>query len=157
MSDYGVPSELDGALDWVWADVRLERCRNYWVATVDERNRPHATPVWGLWDSRAQRFWFSCSPQSLKARNLARNPHVVVAADDSVEVVSLEGRARAVPGGDRRVAERYAAKYEPDLEKAKEMVDFVLSHAMFEVEPMKAIGIIEREDEFAVRATRWVW
>jgi hypothetical protein len=55
------------------------------------------------------------------------------------------------------VAEAWAAKYEPDAEKALGMVEFMLSHAMVEVTPTKAIGIIEREDDFARRATRWAW
>ena len=157
MADYGVPTEVEGALPWAWAAQRLRETRNYWVATVDPRGRPHATPVWGVWDDERERFWFSCSQRSLKARNLASNPRVVVACDDSVEVVSLEGSARRVLDGDREIATRYAAKYEPDPVKAAAMVEFVLSHAMFEVAPRKAIGIIEREEEFAARATRWTW
>jgi hypothetical protein len=30
-------------------------------------------------------------------------------------------------------------------------------NTIFEVTPERAFGIIEREDEFAQRATRWVW
>ena len=37
------------------------------------------------------------------------------------------------------------------------MQDFVLANAMFEVRPLRAFGIIEREDEFAATATRWTW
>ncbi len=157
MSDYGVPSDLAGALEWSWADERLTRCRNYWIVTVDGHGHPHATPVWGLWESAEERFWFSCAPSSLKARNLARNQNVVVAVDDSVEVVSMEGVARLVDVGDRAVAQAYAAKYEADRDKQAEMVEFVLAHTMFCVTPVKALGIIERIDEFQLSATRWVW
>lgn len=37
------------------------------------------------------------------------------------------------------------------------MEAFVRSHAIIEVTPDRAFGIIEREDEFAQRATRWRW
>ena len=32
-----------------------------------------------------------------------------------------------------------------------------LENAIFEVIPQRGFGIIEREEEFAQRATRWVW
>jgi hypothetical protein len=156
MSDYGVPADLEGVLPWSWAEARLERTRNFWVVTVDPAGRPHAMPVWGVWMSSAEEFWFSCAPGSRKARNLATNPHVVVAGDDSVEVVSIEGRAEPAEGG-RSVAERYAAKYEPDPVKQAELVEFVLANRVFRVTPDRAFAVIEREDEFATRATRWVW
>ena len=159
MADYGVPTDVDGALPWVWASERLERCRNFWIVTVDHAIAPHAMPVWGVWIDADERFFFSTSPNSLKARNIADNPRVVVAADDTVECVSMEGlatRLDAGPVADTYIA-RYVEKYEPDPVKAEAMVGFVGSHAMFIVRPVRAIGIIEREDEFAARATRWSW
>ena len=156
MATYGVPTDLAAALPWSWADERLARSRNYWVVTVDPASRPHATPVWGLWLSEPEQFWFSCAPDALKARNLARNPNVVVMVDDTVEVVSVEGTASPLVA-DRSMATKYADKYEPDPVKHAQMIDFVMKHAGFLVQPRKAISIIEREQEFAERATRWVW
>jgi hypothetical protein len=37
------------------------------------------------------------------------------------------------------------------------MEAFLRSHAIIEVSPERAFGIIEREEEFAKRATRWSW
>jgi hypothetical protein len=34
---------------------------------------------------------------------------------------------------------------------------FVRGNAIVEVVPVVAFGIIEREEEFALRATRWRW
>jgi hypothetical protein len=166
-----VPEGLDGVLPWSWAEERLVRARNYWVVTVDALGAPHATPVWGVWAVEQERFWFSCAPSSLKARNLRGNERVVVAPDDAVEVVSLEGVARrsVSDGGaverdtverdivERDIADRYAAKYEPDPGKRAALAEFVLENSLFAVRPTKAIAVIEREDEFAARATRWVW
>ena len=116
-------------------------------------------PVWGLWSDADQRFFFSCAPSSLKARNLAANPSVVVAIDDTVEVVSLEGVAAPVdvgPDTDRYIA-TYVEKYEPDPVKAAAMMAFVAANSMFCVTPHRAFAVIEREEEFGPQATRWVW
>ena len=115
-------------------------------------------PVWGVWDGTVTRYMFSGSPNSRKARNIAQNPHVVVMVDDTVECVSVEGTARVVePGEPEREVwiERYMAKYGP-LEEALS-AEFIRDHLMVEVTPTRAFAIIERADEFATRATRWVF
>ena len=161
MADYGVPADPDGALPWEWAQQRLIANRNYWVVTATVDGRPSAMPVWGVW-LPDDHFWFSCSPNARKARNLAANPHCVVMVDDTVECVSVEGVARAVAAGDEpdavdRVADAYLAKYWDDPSEHEQMREFLLSHALFEVTPSVAFGIIEREDAFSQRATRWRW
>jgi hypothetical protein len=162
MSDYGVPRELAGTLPWIWAEERLVANRNYWVVTASAMARPHAMPVWGVWLPETDRFWFSCSPNARKARNLVENPQCVVTVDDTVECVSVEGRARrADPAGDADEVDRavagYLTKYWADTAVHSEMEVFLRSHALFEVTPQRAFGVIEREDEFAQRATRWRW
>lgn len=158
MADYGVPESPDGLLGWEWAESRLARSRNYWVATASAAGRPHAMPVWGIWLPETERFVFSCADGSRKARNLRENPGVVVTADDSVEVVSLEGTATEIRTGDiPDVIERYAVKYESDPEKRATLAAFLADTTAFEVTPERAFGIIERPEEFGQRATRWVW
>ena len=49
----------------------------------------------------------------------------------------------------------YIDKYWDDPAVHAEMEAFLRGHAMFEVTPLVAFGIIERDDEFAQRATRW--
>ena len=162
MPDYRVPDEPEGLLPWDWAVQRLVPNRNYWVTTVSQDARPHSMPVWGVWmpdDS----FWFSCGPTSLKARNLASNPAVVVAIESTVEVVSIEGKARLVNGDAvelNDVINAYTDKYvtldNPDP-PAEELADFLLQNAFFAVTPELGFGIIERPDEFSAGATRWRW
>lgn len=154
MSGYGVPAELDGALDWSWAEEQLHSSRNYWVVTVDAAGRPHAMPVWGVWF--ADRFWFSAAPTAFKVRNIERNPHVVVTGEDTVNVVSIEGTATRTDGR-WDVAEAWAERYESDPGKRREMAEFMMGGAFFEVTPVKAFGLIESEERFASSATRWVW
>ncbi len=72
--------------------------------------------------------------------------------------MSVEGTASELPADRQKTAaETYATKYEPDPAKRADMVEFVTSHSMWEVVPQRAFAIIEREEEFAQRATRWVW
>ncbi|MBA3267912.1 MAG: pyridoxamine 5'-phosphate oxidase family protein [Acidimicrobiia bacterium] len=162
MSDYGVPADPAGTLPWAWAQERLVGNRNYWVVTASASARPHAMPVWGIWLPETDRFWFSCSPNARKARNIAENPRCVVTVDDTVECISVEGRARVVDQArdgdaiDHAVA-GYLTKYWDDPAVHPEMNTFVRSHAIVEVTPELAFGIIERDDEFAQRATRWRW
>ncbi len=161
MSDYGVPAELDGALPWEWAQERLIRNKNYWVVTVSADGRPAAMPVWGAWLAD-DTFWFSCSPNARKVRNLASNPNCAVMIDDTVECVSVEGVARRVdPDRDADAVSRAAAawvtKYWDDPSQHDEMAGFFRSNALYEVAPTKAYGMIEREEDFGPKATRWVF
>jgi hypothetical protein len=154
MPDYGVDTPDWSPLPWSWAAAKLAAGRNYWVVTASAAARPHALPVWGVWDDGDQRFAWSCAPRSRKAANLAANPQAAVAVDDTVECLSIEGRAARVDGTREDVwIERYLAKYQPlapDLSG-----DFLRQNLVIEFVPERAFAIIEREEEFATRATRW--
>jgi len=156
MQAYGVPTELEGTLPWVWAETRLVAARNYWLTTVDPQSRPHSMPVWGVWLTSPDRFWMGCDPSALKARNLAANPAVVVAPGDTIEVVSVEGTAAPRPPT-QVVAQAFGDKYEPDPVKRAEMVGFFMESSMYEITPIKAFGMIETPEDFGPAATRWVW
>lgn len=158
MADYGVPSDTDGVLPWSWAEERLVASRNLWVVTASPEGRPHAMPVWGVWVADSGTCVFSCSPNSRKARNLTANPRATVAVDDTVEVVVVEGTARAVaPATVDAALDAYVNKYWETEAERTEGKAFVSSHEVWELTPERAFGIIEREEEFAERATRWVW
>ncbi len=157
MTDYGVGGQDWSPLPWDWARERLLPARNYWVVTVSADGAPHAMPVWGVWDADESRFAFSCARSSRKAANLAVNPQVVIAPEDTVECVSVQGRAAEVTDAARRRVwvKRYLAKYQPLSSELT--AEFVVANLLVEVTPAVAFGVIEREDEFATRATRWRW
>ena len=67
MPDYGVDTPEWEPLPWSWAAERLGANRNFWVVTVSTDGRPHALPVWGVWNDDEGRFAFSCSPRARKA------------------------------------------------------------------------------------------
>ena len=157
MPDYGVDTPAWSPLPWSWAAERLLSSRNVWVVTVSGQGRPHAMPVWGAWDDDEHRFAFSCGPRSRKARNLAANPHAVIMTESTVECLSVQGRADVVDDETRREEwiARLLAKYQP-LAPAMD-AHFLRQHLMVEFRPDRAFAIIEREEEFSTRATRWVF
>jgi hypothetical protein len=65
-------------------------------------------PVWGLWLDDA--VVFSSSPSSVKARNIRREPRLVIHLESGDEVVILEGAAEHVPLDDA-IADANGAKY----------------------------------------------
>lgn len=156
MPDYGVDDPSWSPLPWSWAAERLERARNLWVATVSADGRPHALPVWGVWNDDDAMFAFSCAPRSRKASNLRANPWAVIMTEDTVECLSIEGRAGPIEDARTEVwIERYLDKYRglaSDLS-----ADFLRANELFAFRPERAFGIIEREEEFSTRATRWLF
>ena len=157
MPDYGVDTPEWRPLPWSWAAERLVAARNIWVVTASAEGRPHALPVWGVWDEGDHRFGFSCGPRSRKARNLAANPQAAILTESTVECLSIEGRAAPVAdeAGQDLWIERYLAKYRPiapDL-----TADFIRQNVLVEFEPERAFAVIETEEEFSTRATRWVF
>ena len=157
MSDYGVDTPGWQPLPWSWAAERLAGNRNFWLVTVAGSGAPHALPVWGVWDEGERRFAFSCSPNARKARNLSENPRCVVMTDNTVECLSIEGHAARIAAEQRREEwiGRYLGKYAPTAPELS--ADFIRAHLLFEFEPDRAFGIIERDEEFATRATRWMF
>jgi pyridoxine/pyridoxamine 5'-phosphate oxidase len=134
--NYGIHEAAEGMLDWAWADERLARSRNYWIVTADEDGRPRALPVWGVWFDDA--VVFGTSPRSRKARNLERDPRVVVHLESGDEVVILEGEVETVEPGDE-IADAFEQKYDwrPELAGAD-------SAGWYRLRPQRAQAWLER-------------
>lgn len=149
MPGYGIaPPEEGELLPWEWAVERLERARHYWVATANAEGTPHLAAVWGVWHDDA--CYFSTGGESRKARDLRARAECSVTTPDPVETVVVNGRAERVleTGRLRAVADVYAAKYGSPFPEPDE-------NPLFAVLPSTVIAVIEREPEFAQRATRW--
>ncbi|MHB8376630.1 MAG: pyridoxamine 5'-phosphate oxidase family protein [Dehalococcoidia bacterium] len=157
MPGYGLApaSEGQGLLPWSWAADRLARTRNYWLTSVRPGGAPHVMPVWGVWLD--DRFYFSTSPTSRKARNLAAQPQCVLTADDPREAVIVEGLAGIVD--DAATVERIIAAYNPKYGWALTAAD----GPFYLVRPRVVFGFIENSDagagsgDFAQTATRWTF
>src|SRR5258708_34902137 len=100
MPGYGTLPANEGAglLPWSWAEERLVASRNYWLTSVWPNRGPHSMPVWGMWHENA--FLFSSSKPSRKAKNLGQNPRCVVATEDALNPVVVEGVAELLTKGE---------------------------------------------------------
>jgi PPOX class probable F420-dependent enzyme len=148
---YGVPTDASGAdlLPWSWAVEQLTLARNYWVCTTRSDGRPHTAPVWGLWLDDA--VWFSTAPSSVKGRNLARDPRVVIHLESGDDTVILEGEAER-PSDDRaleRFIDLYEEKYGYRIESPR------AEHSVFVFKPR--VAQTWTEPDFPRNATRWVF
>jgi general stress protein 26 len=153
MPDYGVraPDEGTGLLPWSWAEERLTSSHNYWVVTLWPDGRPHAMPVWGVWDDD-DLFWFTSGVRSRKARNIANDPRCVVTTEDEQHPVVLEGHGeiRKVVEEIEHVLELVNSKYGTDY--GMDMMD-PEKNATIRVRPRWAFGL--DADDFTGSPTRW--
>jgi PPOX class probable F420-dependent enzyme len=92
---------------------RLLEQKVVWIASVRPDQRPHLVPVWFIW--HAGMFYFSTSPDSVKARNIAANPRVTLALEDGSNPVICEGEAQPVARS-AEVADAFFRKYEWNLD-----------------------------------------
>ena len=117
MPGYGTlaATEGSGLLPWSWAEERLARSRNYWLATVTPSGAPHLMPVWAVWQEGG--LWFSSANGSRKARNLAGESRCTLSTDDPLEPVVVAGRAG-------RIRDRAALEWMLAAENAKYGTDY---------------------------------
>ncbi len=107
---FGAPAPPGDLLPWSWAEDRLRRARDYWIATTRVGGQPHCRPVWGVW--LADGFWFSTG--SLARVNLVHNPNITVHLENGQEVVIVEGTAGTVGDIDSmtEMCHAYGPKYD---------------------------------------------
>lgn len=100
-----------GFIPWSKIDHWLRAFRSIWVSTTRPDGRPHAVPVWFIWDGRS--LYFISGRRLQKSRNLARQPWIVVHTGDGDDVIILEGMAEVVTDRSElaRVDSAYRAKY----------------------------------------------
>jgi PPOX class probable F420-dependent enzyme len=154
MPGYGIvgADEGSGLLPWSWALERINAARNFWVVTVRPDGRPHAMPVWAVWDHGA--LWFSSSLGSRKVRNLSATPHCVITTEDGNDPVVIEGTATVVT--DMKAIKRFLGltneKYQTSY-----TVDFLdpAVNATVTVQPRWAFGL--RQGDFSGSPTRWLF
>jgi hypothetical protein len=148
MPGYGIkgPDEGSGLLPWNWAEERLQKAHNFWVASTRPDGQPHVMPVWAVWMEGA--LYFSTGAKSRKARNLRANPACVICAEHSRGQIVIEGEAKRL--SDPKLWKRFAAVYEKKY-------DFDMSgysaEPFYAVRPRIVFGLWEKD--FVGSATRW--
>jgi hypothetical protein len=93
---------------------KLARADACWVSTVRPDGRAHLAPIWHVW--HAGRLYLVTQARSVRARNLAHNPSVSVALPDPMNVLILEGTARAAPECAASLQPLFLAKYNWDID-----------------------------------------
>jgi hypothetical protein len=97
-----------GHIPWSNVDRRLASMREIWIATASPKGRPDAVPVWFWWDGEVA--YFTCKSGTVKPRNIAQEPNVVLHNGDGADPIILKGRAEQVT--DRAELERVDAAYQ---------------------------------------------
>ena len=92
-------------------DTWLRGFRSIWVGTTRPDGHPHSVPVWYLWDG--EHIYFASNKSTQKARNLAKQPEIVVHAGDGDDVIILGGTAEIVtdPVEWTQINKAYMEKY----------------------------------------------
>jgi PPOX class probable F420-dependent enzyme len=107
-------SEMVGPVVWERVDRQLREARNYWLTTTRADGRPHAMPIWGVWLAGA--LWFGTGLESVKGRNLARDPRCTLHLESGDDVVILDGVAERAEDDDAYAA--YSKKYDMPADAA---------------------------------------
>jgi len=151
---YGLPKSRKGLLPWKWAEDRLKKTREYWIATTRADGRPHVMVVWALWMDGA--IYFSTGAKTVKAKNLAENPHCTMCTQDSAEAVIVEGMVETERNVEtvRRFVPLYERKYKFKLGEMGENL-IALKDPLFCLRPKVAFGFWEKK--FGSTATRWIF
>jgi nitroimidazol reductase NimA-like FMN-containing flavoprotein (pyridoxamine 5'-phosphate oxidase superfamily) len=140
-----------GHIPWSNVDRRLRSMREIWVVTASPRGRPDATPVWFWWDGES--VYFTTKMSSRKARNIARQPSVVLHNGDGADPIIVKGIAELVT--DRREEQRvdaaYRAKYVDPHSGARATV-FVDGDGVYRVRPRLVMAWL-----YATCSTRTDW
>ena len=108
-------------------------------------------PVWGVWLDET--FYFGTGRDSVKGRNLARNPAVSVHLESGDDVVILEGVVEEVTERARlrHIYEVYGQKYNLDMSASAEEG----AGPTYVLRP--ALGFTWLEKDFPNTATRFVF
>lgn len=85
---------MPGHIPWKRIDLCLQAAQSIWLNTTRPDGRPHAIPVWFVWDGR--HVFFTAPKDSQKAQNLARQAWAVLHLDDSENAILMTGQASIV-------------------------------------------------------------
>jgi Pyridoxamine 5'-phosphate oxidase len=102
---------------WPEVAARLATARSYWLCTTMPSGAPHAAPVWGVVLDHVLYLYSEC--RTVKARNLATDPRVVVHLESAEDVVIVRGTLEdlGTPAQVPEVVAALSAKYTSSEER----------------------------------------
>jgi hypothetical protein len=138
-----------------WSEVisRLADARNYWLHTTNPSGAPDAAPVWAV--AVDEVLWFYTERSTVKARNLERDPRVVIHLESGADVVIVHGRVRdrGHPREHPAVAADFDDKYDhPDERQFLPSSDPTFD-VLYSLEPRRALIWSLPDSEASTR--RW--
>jgi hypothetical protein len=125
-----------GHIPWSTVDRRLRAAREIWVTTASSSGRADAVPVWFWWDGTVA--YFTCKAGTVKPRNIAHEPNVVLHNGDGADPIIVKGLAERIEAADEleRVDRAYAEKYvAPDSGESATI--FIEGDLVFRVRPRR--------------------
>ncbi len=96
------------ALAWSWVEAQLRESETYWVDVDGSGPRPHARPVWGVWQDEL--LHLSIGTPALR-RAAQPGAAATVHLDSGIDVVIVEGDVVG-PTGTAEVIDAYDTKYD---------------------------------------------
>jgi len=145
---YGLGKAKKGTLKWPDVGKQLADSRNYWICSTRADGRPHAMPVWGF---RCDgHVLFGTGRTTLKAKNIGRNPNVVVHLESGDDVVILECSIEELPLTDPQLRQRLDAL---SHKKYNMLLTMMPESVMYRARPK--VVLAWREKDFPTSATRW--
>jgi PPOX class probable F420-dependent enzyme len=143
----------DGSITWAEVAGRLASARTYWVSSTTPSGAPHAAPVWGAVTGGT--LYLYSERSTVKARNLAADPRVVVHLESGEDVLIVRGVAEdlgtpaMVPDVVAALAAKYTSpedqRYLPDHDPDFDVV--------WAIRPRSAMAW--RLDDYAASQRRW--
>lgn len=99
------------SMTWTEVADRLAEARTYWLGSTTVSGAPHAAPVWGV--VTGETLYLYSERSTVKARNLAADPRVVVHLESGEDVLIVRGVAEDLgpPATVPSVVTALAAKY----------------------------------------------
>lgn len=143
----------DSTLTWPEVAARLAPSRSYWLGTVSGSGAPHAAPVWGA--VLDQTLYLYSERRTVKARNIAADPRVVVHLESGDDVVIVRGVAEdmGTPAQVPHVVSALAAKYAaPDDQQYLPSADPYFD-VVYAIRPRSAM--LWRLADFEASQRRW--
>jgi len=143
----------DYTLTWAEVAGRLSAARTYWLGTTMPSGAPHAAPVWGA--VVGETLYLYSERRTVKARNLAADPRLVLHLESGEDVLIVRGTATdaGTPAQVPEVVAALAAKYtrpgdRPYLPNADPDFDVV-----YAIRPRSAM--VWRMDDYEGSQRRW--
>jgi PPOX class probable F420-dependent enzyme len=143
----------DDTMTWTEVSARLAAARTYWLGTTTPSGAPHAAPVWGV--VTGETLYLYSERSTVKARNIAADPRVVVHLESGEDVVIVRGAVEdlGAPSLVPSVVAALAAKYtrpqdQQYLPGADPDFDVV-----YAIRPQSAMAW--RLDDYAASQRRW--